>query len=727
MAVNRYFTPAQTPQGFVPFQLPFEAMAQTAMLAQEQQDTVNEGLYNILDTDFNYIPIAPNEEAHKNILGDISSNVDRIRAMSENGDLRGLKGETYNYARTLKKSATSGDIYKLSSDYARLAKWEEDNKDRKLDDPTSYYAARQQAINNLEAAGGSLKSSFSQEDVLESYDWTDKVNTLTKDIEAQVIKRATVNSNGMYINNFSEAKKWVTQEEIFRIAEGYLSSDPKALQKLGQLKRFGVLSDDALPFGVTKEVEVKGKDGKIVKQSIYMPNEKNPAYGAFIAAMNKYDVNEYESKTETGLNSTWLSYEKHRLEQEEKAMMGTASFGEALNLGATGELGKTLDLNVKRIQSLVDAGDITTAKKELDALVNSSTASMIFNTVKSNPDLMKQINKIIASSPKVDSNGKTVHPDDLFKAFVLASQSSTKMGDSWGTDHTIGRTQDVLNSMGYNFERATFFNSIRGDFGKGVKRTSETSFWSTPTKDFADVSLAVRKELTKTQTAGKQQSVIVMPLMFNFEGNAVYDNAAKADKESRGNGFFLLQNQDGLARGTSIFNALKPNEKITHVRVGTPYNGKDLVEFTIEGKDKSGELTSRVLIGTSNSDVAKNQHKFPITSVGYSLAFQNPLFNKQMNSSALVMTYGDQLPTTYSNIPGQKIPIKYNLGLSADGKTFDSEVINYVSKQIGDELLFVPDVPGLTETEKINLAIHPQYRELSAERMKMMHDKITGQ
>jgi len=158
--MNRFVKPLNSPTNFKPFELPATQMINTLAHAEKQQDDVTQGLYEVLDYEFPYIDIDPNEEAYNYIKQDIESGVDKTLE-GNTGDLRGLKGNVLNLQRNIKSRATksNGDIYKLSSDYARYDAWKKENAELAKTEPLRYKLHEKIYLNELEKEGGSLKSS----------------------------------------------------------------------------------------------------------------------------------------------------------------------------------------------------------------------------------------------------------------------------------------------------------------------------------------------------------------------------------------------------------------------------------------------------------------------------------------------------------------------------------------------------------------------------------------
>lgn len=716
MGINRYFTPAQTPQGFVPFQLPFEQMAQTAILAQQQQDATNEGLYNILDTDFPYIQeVDANKQAADRIKQGIETDVNNVRALSENGDLRGLKGEVYNLARKVKKNATSGEIYRLASDYQRLLAWEEANKEQRKLQPGTYAIARQQAIKNLEAAGGSLNSQFSQQDIVDEYNYSEGVDKYTDGIKASVINEANKRSNGFYVETYEQALEYVSEQEVQNIAVGFLSSDPESKRYLQQQVQFGILDpENTAYFKTVKQIDPKTKKEVEVSQL----NSLHPAYGAIVAAMDKRAYTNNKTSSSNVLDAAAITLAKWQ-QEEQNAIV--ASVGPIISFnGKNKEFEGALD----QIDNYLNADDYQSA----GTLINTTTEGQPYKIMegifdkdaKLTSDVKLMFNKI----PK-DKNGRKPSWEQFKQAFIIAAggtnendfiQIASEVLPFAGTAANI-KLQRLIEAQGFDYFEGWITPGLTSSF-KGLKNTADLHI------------MQFNNKIQSAKASGEIGRQAAQPMVFNLSTDKTWNALQKPVIANNGANLLLYENLNGTAAGTSLQSYLnklaEAEEGGTATLVGfepaTSVDSKDLLQANIIVKNgKTKTQTQHSLYVTPNSNLSNTGAVYNLTSYGQNKLRNNPAFAQIQAVSDTVKFMAPYIPSTYSKREGAITPIKLP---PIPGKNYQP-LVNFVTTLDNNGIVYyVPDLPGVSQAEREKYAFQPSNRDEAAVQLAALYSYL---
>jgi len=629
MAVNRFMTPAQMPQTFSPYVLPFEQMAKTLAVAESQYQAAQQGLYDVLDTDFAYIDVDANVEARAGILEDIQNKVQQTVDLSKDGDLRKIGNEIFNLQRSTKKRMThqDGDIYKMASDYAGLQKWMEDNKEMSLKEPERYNDFIRRAKERLQAEGGSLQSRFSQENLLETPNWSDTIDSkYAKDIKANIINKAgqNVGKDGFTIHGYEEALKYVTPEEVMEIVAGYGMSDSDFQKFFGQEVRVGRMTPEQTRFLNYKEV--KNKDGT----SKFIPeiNMDNPAAGAFIGSMRKYSFTEKTSNRTINPNAV--------LHQDQKEKEIAYAFG-PLHNPMTGTFNEWMQPTT---ESLRNAPSTAEARTLLTGMNQNATY------VASKQIVLKQYGTQLEKAYKqlpADRNGNKMSYDEFVDVAINASMHGPS---GTGVSRMLGEVVKEINP--FDTERHTVFSDITKKLGYDYPSTFMFNKWFAGTNASginSGILDIISVKLSSAQTQAEIVQTTVQPEMY-FLNDPTFKYVEEKIITSNGLGYTLIEPTGKRSGGaeTSLATYLG-NEKaeLVSLRPASVINGIDINYATYkytEGSNK-GKTKTITVTGTSmNGEVS------PLTRyVNNKLASSN---NPQNQSQSILnnanIEVGNQIP-----------------------------------------------------------------------------------
>lgn len=239
----RFFqtAPTQFVEDFI-YQPPWQLIQSIGARKQQEYNNALTEVNLLRDLPIQYINTEANKQTADNIKQSINKEVDDITSLikSDGLNVNSYRPRIEKLTRDLKNNVTSGDIFKLATDYNNLQNNIKQNEERMKKDPARYTAGMNSFMKKfLDAGGDSLKTGYKGQLITEDLDW-DKIIDSAEKLKPSIVKKETSTPSGKgYIVDVEGEEKVLNDKELkaFMISKVL---NPTSIASLRQSQDFGL-------------------------------------------------------------------------------------------------------------------------------------------------------------------------------------------------------------------------------------------------------------------------------------------------------------------------------------------------------------------------------------------------------------------------------------------------------------------------------------------------------
>ena len=667
----RFFqtAPTQFVEDFI-YQPPWQLIqAIGARKQQEYNNALTEA--NLLrDLPIQYINTEANKQTADNIKQSINKEVDDITSLikSDGLNVNSYRPRIEKLTRDLKNSTTSGDIFKLTSDYNNLQNNIKQNEERMKKDPARYTAGMNSFMKKfLDAGGDSLKTGYKGQLITEDLDW-DKIIDSTEKLKPSIVKRETSTPNGKgYIVDVEGEEKVLSDKELkaFMISKVL---NPTSIASLRQSQDFG-LGQYFIGDTNNLDYDAPGFRAFDLSSAALQYKEKSDS--------TRYSPDSYQIHRESQANSNyWKNKEFEQKEKEikQKDMWETTKL--AYNPDVAPELRQAAQARLSAYYGLND--NINIKNKDY-----GSIGDVLQN-------LNNPTNKALALNyfkQKAQDANRTNSQGDYFMYKNLESAvRSGKIKDLSSFTTEANKLGEQGLKLGYNMKQESEENPVWGNikniFGAGLRGIKEFTPFLSDGLPLDRVSAFTKAKKYYDNNSYKTQN--------NFTGFIINDS-----KKSFGEGGNYNQRNANLS-----VEYIAPEKSINILNNFNNPNYRNNFTFYKEGSNKS--------LSSDEANEIENFSKYGVAAASPYGDNTNVLVNKNgekyvavINNSSLESNSLQQLANynNYKFLPVNS-PIRNNINNSV-ANFFQTQALNVASKNPNETTIFLENPFG-KESIKFN-------------------------